>query len=105
MRRCRRRPGFGRRGRPEPRPAPGTLLPKEKSNHGDYEVVKKQRLEMNAWIRTTFPDVIDFEAVTRQPGNVHLFLDGLEVDGIHPSALGHQVMADEVVRVLRSSGP
>jgi len=82
----------------------GTLLPKEKSNHGSYEVVKQQRLEMNAWIRATFPDVIDFEAVTRQPANVHLFLDGLEVDGIHPSAEGHRVMATEAARVLREAG-
>ncbi len=82
----------------------GTLLPKEKTNHGDYTVVKAQRLEMNAWIRATFPDVIDFEAVTRQRDNVHLFLDGLAVDGIHPSAEGHRVMATEVVRVLREQG-
>ncbi|HEX5747297.1 MAG TPA: GDSL-type esterase/lipase family protein [Archangium sp.] len=82
----------------------GTLLPKEKSNHGSYEVVKQQRLELNAWIRATFPDVIDFEAVTRQPGNVHLFLDGLEVDGIHPSVEGHRVMATEAARVLREAG-
>ncbi|OJT19059.1 GDSL family lipase [Archangium sp. Cb G35] len=82
----------------------GTLLPKEKSNHGSYEVVKQQRLEMNAWLRATFPDVIDFEAVTRRPDNVHLFLDGLEVDGIHPSAEGHRVMATEAARVLREAG-
>ena len=82
----------------------GTLLPKEKSNHGNYEVVKQQRLEMNAWLRATFPDVIDFEAVTRRPDNVHLFLDGLEVDGIHPSAEGHRVMATEAARVLREAG-
>jgi lysophospholipase L1-like esterase len=82
----------------------GTLLPKEKTNHGDYEVVKRDRLALNAWIRATFPDVIDFEAVTRQPNNVHLFIDGLEVDGIHPSAEGHRVMAAEVVRVLRAAG-
>lgn len=82
----------------------GTLLPKEKTNHGDYEVVKRDRLAFNAWIRATFPDVIDFEAVTRQPDNVHLFIDGLEVDGIHPSAEGHRVMAAEVVRVLREAG-
>ena len=90
--------------RPFCRPWVGTLLPKEKSNHGDYEVVKAQRLEMNAWIRASFPNVIDFEAVTRQPNNVHLFIDGLEVDGIHPSAEGHRVMATEVVRVLREAG-
>ncbi|PTL76706.1 GDSL-type esterase/lipase family protein [Vitiosangium sp. GDMCC 1.1324] len=82
----------------------GTLLPKEKSNHGDYEVVKRDRLAFNAWVRATFPDLIDFEAVTRQPNNVHLFIDGLEVDGIHPSAEGHRVMAAEVVRVLREAG-
>ena len=53
--------------RPFCRPWVGTLLPKERANHGDYEMVKTQRLAMNAWIRGTFPDVIDFEAVTRQP--------------------------------------
>ncbi|RYZ36215.1 MAG: SGNH/GDSL hydrolase family protein [Myxococcaceae bacterium] len=82
-----------------------TLLPKEKSNYGDYEVVKAQRVEFNAWIRTqTRAEVIDLEAVMRQPGNVHLFLDGLEVDGIHPSVEGHRVMAQEVVRVLKARG-
>jgi lysophospholipase L1-like esterase len=90
--------------RPFCRPWVGTLLPKEKSNHGDYEVVKKQRLEVNAWLRATFPDVIDFEAVTRQADNVHLFLDGLEVDGIHPSAEGHRTMATEAARVLKEAG-
>lgn len=82
----------------------GTLLPKEKTNHGDYEVVKRDRVAFNTWIRATFPDVIDFEAVTRQPDNVHLYIDGLEVDGIHPSAEGHRAMAAEVVRVLREAG-
>ncbi|WP_426752983.1 SGNH/GDSL hydrolase family protein [Myxococcus sp. Y35] len=83
-----------------------TLLPKEKSNYAPYEAVKAQRLEFNAWVRGggTGPDVIDLEAVTRQPGDVHLFLDGLEVDGIHPSQEGHRVMADEVARVLREQG-
>jgi lysophospholipase L1-like esterase len=80
-----------------------TLLPKEKSNYGDYAVVKAQRHDFNAWIRQqqTRAQVIDLEAVTRQPDNVDLFIDGLEVDGIHPSAEGHRVMAREVVRVLR----
>jgi lysophospholipase L1-like esterase len=82
-----------------------TLLPKEKTNYGDYEVVKAGRLVFNAWLRgqTRF-QLIDLEAVTRQPNNVHLFIDGLEVDGIHPSAEGHRVMAAEVVRVMRSKG-
>ncbi|HZI05022.1 MAG TPA: SGNH/GDSL hydrolase family protein [Archangium sp.] len=50
------------------------------------------------------PDIIDFEAVTRAPDNVHHFIDGLDEDGIHPNAAGHRVMADEVVRVLRANG-
>ncbi|WPB78760.1 SGNH/GDSL hydrolase family protein [Archangium violaceum] len=83
----------------------GTLLPKEHANNGKYEQVKASRLVMNAWIREhRRPDVIDFEAVTHAPDNVHHFLDGLDVDGIHPSAAGHGVMADEVVRVLRVHG-
>jgi lysophospholipase L1-like esterase len=82
-----------------------TLLPKEKSNHGDYEAVKASRLQFNTWLRTRHADnLIDLEAVTRQPNNVHLFIDGLEVDGIHPSVEGHRVMAREVLRVLRAKG-
>jgi len=88
------------------RPWVSTLLPKEKSNYAPYEAVKAQRLEFNAWVRGggAGPDVIDLEAVMHQPGNVHLFLDGLEVDGIHPSKEGHRVMADEVSRVLHEVG-
>jgi lysophospholipase L1-like esterase len=82
-----------------------TLLPKEKTNEGDYTVVKAQRQEFNAWVRSqTRAGVIDLEAVMRQPGNADLFIDGLEVDGIHPSEAGHRVMADEVVRVLKAKG-
>ena len=40
----------------------------------------------------------------RRPDNEHLFLDGLEEDGIHPSAEGHRVMATEAARVLREAG-
>ncbi len=80
----------------------GTLPPKEKSNHGDYEAAKKSRLALNAWIRDTLPDVIDFESVMCSPEEVHRFLDGLEVDGIHPSVEGHRVMSKEAVRVLRA---
>jgi len=83
-----------------------TLLPKEKSNHSPYAVVKSQRVSFNDWLRQggTGTDIIDLEAVTRQPDNVHLFLDGLVADGIHPSAEGHKVMAAEVVRTLRERG-
>ncbi|HEX8700088.1 MAG TPA: SGNH/GDSL hydrolase family protein [Myxococcaceae bacterium] len=83
-----------------------TLLPKEKTNYGSYEEVKAGRLAFNAWLRAqTRFQLIDLEAVTRQPGNVHLFIDGLEVDGIHPSPEGHRIMAAEVARVLRARGP
>ncbi len=83
-----------------------TLLPKEKSNHSPYNVVKSQRLSFNAWLRSgaTGTDLIDLEAVTRRPDDSHRFLDGLVQDGIHPSLQGHQVMAAEVVRVLREQG-
>ena len=83
-----------------------TLLPKEKSNHSPYAVVKTQRVAFNEWLRqgATGTDLIDLEAVTRRPDNVHLFLEGLEADGIHPSAEGHRVMATEVVRNLRERG-
>ncbi|RJS18772.1 SGNH/GDSL hydrolase family protein [Corallococcus sp. H22C18031201] len=83
----------------------GTLLPKEKTHYGDYGQVKAQRHALNAWIRQlTRATVIDLEAVMRQPSNPDLFLPGLSVDGIHPSEQGHQVMAAEVVRVLRAKG-
>lgn len=83
-----------------------TLLPKEKSNHSSYAVVKVQRVAFNDWLRqgATGKDLIDLEAVTRRPDNVHLFLEGLVVDGIHPNAEGHKLMAAEVVRVLREQG-
>jgi lysophospholipase L1-like esterase len=79
-----------------------TLLPKERSSDAPYEQVKRDRVAFNEWIRQqTLAEVIDLEAVTRSPTNVHLFIDGLEVDGIHPSLQGHQVIAAEVARVLR----
>lgn len=83
-----------------------TLLPKEKTNYGSYELVKSQRLEFNAWLRAggTGAEVIDLEAVTRRPANVHLYLPGLTVDGIHPTAEGHRVIAAEVARVLKERG-
>ncbi|MGE6762286.1 SGNH/GDSL hydrolase family protein [Corallococcus interemptor] len=82
-----------------------TLLPKEKTNEGSYDAVKSQRKAFNEWVRKlTRADVIDLEAVMRQPANADLFKDGLEVDGIHPSAEGHRVMADEVVRTLKAKG-
>lgn len=83
-----------------------TLLPKEKSNHSPYAVVKTQRVAFNDWVRQggTGTDIIDLEAVLRRPDNVHLFLEGLVADGIHPSIEGHKVIATEVVRTLREQG-
>ncbi|QSQ25122.1 SGNH/GDSL hydrolase family protein [Pyxidicoccus parkwayensis] len=83
-----------------------TLLPKEKTNFGSYALVKTQRVAFNDWVRKggTGADVIDLEAVMRRPDNVHLFIEGLGADGIHPNAAGHKVMAAEVVRVLREQG-
>jgi lysophospholipase L1-like esterase len=80
----------------------GTLLPKERSQ-SNYEEMRERRVAMNAWFRG-MPDVIDFEAVTRSPTDVHRFLEGLGADGIHPSREGHRVMANEAARVLREKG-
>ncbi|MCP3098477.1 GDSL-type esterase/lipase family protein [Myxococcus sp. K15C18031901] len=84
----------------------GTLLPKEKTNYGAYALVKTQRLQFNAWLRAggTGAEVIDTEAVTRRPDDVHRYLDGYGADGIHPSAEGHKAIAAEVARVLREKG-
>ncbi|AGC46312.1 GDSL-like lipase/acylhydrolase family protein [Myxococcus stipitatus DSM 14675] len=83
-----------------------TLLPKEKTNYGSYDLVKSQRLEFNAWLRAggAGAGIIDLEAVTRRPTNVHLYLPGLTADGIHPTTEGHRVIATEVARVLRERG-
>jgi len=84
-----------------------TLLPKEKANYGNYEDVKAGRVAFNTWLRTQTRfqfQLIDLEAVTRQPTNVHMFIDGLDIDGIHPTTEGHRVIAAEVVRVMRSKG-
>ncbi|WP_245767749.1 SGNH/GDSL hydrolase family protein [Stigmatella erecta] len=82
-----------------------TLIPRERSKYADFETVKASRIVFNTWLRQqTLAELIDLEAVTRSPSDVHQFLDGLDVDGIHPSQQGHQVMAAEVVRVLRAKG-
>jgi len=85
-----------------------TLLPKERTSSGDYEVVKARRVEINGWLRGgTAPvdHVIDLESVTRSPTSVHLFAAGLGEDGIHPSVQGHRVMAAEVARVFELAPP
>lgn len=85
-----------------------TLLPKERTSNGDYELVKARRLEINAWLRSgaaPVDRVIDLEAVTRSPTSVHLFAAGLGQDGIHPSVQGQAVMAAEVARVFELAPP
>jgi lysophospholipase L1-like esterase len=82
-----------------------TLIPRERSKYADFETVKASRIVFNTWIRQqTLAEPIDLEAVTRSPSDVHQFIEGLDVDGIHPSQQGHQVMAAELVRVLRAKG-
>ncbi|SEL12344.1 Lysophospholipase L1 [Stigmatella aurantiaca] len=82
-----------------------TLIPRERSKYADFETVKASRIVFNTWLRQqTQAEVIDLEAVTRSPSDVHQFITGLDVDGIHPSQQGHQVMAEEAVRVLRAKG-
>ena len=87
-----------------------TLLPKERSSHASYELVRTQRVEVNRWLREEagtaglIHGLIDLEAVTRSEQSEHLFAEGLEGDGIHPSVRGQRVMGEEVARVLRERG-
>ena len=58
-----------------------------------------KRQAVNAWIRTsgTFDGVIDFEAVTRDPGQPNRFLPIYDSgDGLHPSDAGYKAMGDAI---------
>jgi lysophospholipase L1-like esterase len=85
-----------------------TLLPKERSSHASYEVVRTQRLAVNRWLREEalqegrISGLIDLEAVMRSKESVHLFAPGLGADGIHPTSRGQRLMGEEVARFLRA---
>lgn len=82
----------------------GTLLPKERSSNGVLEEIQQKRVAVNEWIRQhpSVAGVVDFEAFTRSPEDLHKFLEGLGGDGIHPSAQGQQVIGTEVARFFEA---
>ena len=79
----------------------GTLVPKERTSSGDYEVVRSRRAQVNAWIRD-HDRVVDFELALRAEADPDHFRPGLGEDGIHPSVLGHEVMGAQATSSFRS---
>jgi lysophospholipase L1-like esterase len=67
---------------------------------------EQNRQAVNAWIRTSgkFDAVIDFDAVTRDPGNPTFFLPIYDSgDHLHPNDLGYQVMGNAIdLRLFRN---
>jgi lysophospholipase L1-like esterase len=78
-----------------------TLVPKERTTGGDYEVVRTRRGEVNVWIRGQ-GRIFDFEQVLRSEADSDHFLPGLGEDGIHPSVLGHEVMGEQAAHVFQA---
>jgi lysophospholipase L1-like esterase len=78
-----------------------TLVPKERTTGGEYEVVRTRRAQVNVWIRRQ-GRIIDFEQVLRSEADADHFLPGLGEDGIHPSVLGHEVMGEQAARVFQA---
>jgi lysophospholipase L1-like esterase len=59
---------------------------------------EKDRQALNTWIRSTplFDGVADFDAALRDPAQQDRLLKAADNDGLHPSAVGYQLMADAV---------
>jgi lysophospholipase L1-like esterase len=63
------------------------------------EVGETKRQTLNEWIRTgkAYDAVIDFDKVTRDPGNPKMFLPQYDsCDHLHPSDAGYKAMADAI---------
>jgi lysophospholipase L1-like esterase len=86
------------------RPWGGTIVPKGEgvlSRAGEAT-----RQQVNAFIRGTrlVHGVVDFDAELADPvDGARPRLDTLTSDGIHPSSLGHQLMATALVKALRKA--
>lgn len=80
----------------------GTIMPME--GWRTYQDFRNElRCEVNAWIRTTneIDGFIDFDELMQNPENPNQLKSELDSgDHLHPSFLGHERMADEVLRVL-----
>ena len=63
------------------------------------EVGETKRQALNEWIRTgkAYDAVIDFDSVTRDPGNPKMFLPRYDsCDHLHPNDAGYRAMADAI---------
>lgn len=83
-----------------------TILPDGASPYYHPDAANEaDRAAVNAWIRApgNFDAVIDFDAVLRDPANPLVMRADLDSgDGLHPSIMGYQVMADAVPLSLLS---
>ncbi|WP_245646576.1 GDSL-type esterase/lipase family protein [Sphingomonas soli] len=84
----------------------GTIMPDGASPFYHPDAANEaDRAAVNAWIRTpgNFDAVVDFDAVMRDPANPLVLRADLDSgDGLHPSMMGYQVMAEAVPLSLLS---
>ena len=83
----------------------GTLLPFAGTKRFWSEEAERDRLALNAWIRTSgvFDAVVDFDAALRDPADATRLNPAYDSgDHLHPNDAGYRVMAQQVdVRLLR----
>jgi lysophospholipase L1-like esterase len=76
----------------------GTLTPSGGSALPGYNdaTAEAKRQTINAWIRDSgaYDAVIDFDAALADSENPAVMSADLTADGLHPNAVGYQVMAD-----------
>lgn len=90
----------------------GTLTPSgnftDLDPFSDYSTAagEEKRQMVNAWIRDSgeFDDVVDFDAVLRDPGDPTIMRVDLSDDGLHPNDAGYELMAEAVKRRLFARG-
>ena len=82
----------------------GTILPKEWTPRGDYPLVKQRRQAVNQRLRGSSAQVIDFDAALRDPLSPDQLRAGTSADGIHLTAAGHRLLAEEVMRAFDRRG-
>jgi lysophospholipase L1-like esterase len=77
----------------------GTLLPFAGTEHFYSDAAERQRLALNAWIRTAgvFDAVVDFDAALRDPAAPSRLNPAYDSgDHLHPNEAGYRVMAQQV---------
>lgn len=84
----------------------GTIMPDGASSYYHPDALNEaDRAAVNAWIRApgNFDGVVDFDAVLRDPANPLVLRADLDSgDGLHPSMMGYQLMAEAVPLSLLS---